>query len=264
MRVTTPSHHPPALKTLMSRAALMILAAVALAPTAAHAQTDGEALPPAAELLQRSIAYHDPQGLWAEGTWRLQLDEPRPDGRSRATTLVLDNARGRFELTWRLEDALIEGTLEGQGCSFKLDGSSDISDEDREKHRLTCERLAWLRNYYTYLWGLPMKLEDPGTPLDREARATTFQGRPVHALRVAYQEPVGTDTWTFYLDSETAALVGYRFAHDEEKGDGETIVLEGEAVGGGLRLPKVRSWTTNLDGEHLGTDTLVALERLDE
>lgn len=107
-----------------------------------------------------------------------------------------------------------------------------------------------------------LKLRDPGTRLDPVPERTVFADRDVWALRVTYDEPVGSDTWYVYLDPETAALVGYRFYHDEAVGDGEWIVVDGEAEDEGLRLPRVRRWYTNADDTYLATDTLEELEVL--
>ncbi|HBL29205.1 MAG TPA: hypothetical protein DD490_20430 [Acidobacteria bacterium] len=220
--------------------------------------------PSAAELLARSIAWHDPEGRWATGAWRLTLAETAPgEEPGAATVLEIDNGRGRFVWSTERDGARLRGELRGDECILTLNGSTEIAPAEREKHRLTCERLPKLRNYFTYLWGLPMKLRDPGTRLDPEVRETTFEGRAVRALKITYAEGVGSDTWYFYLDRETSALVGYRFFHDEAKGDGEFIPLEGETTGGGLRLPRQRSWFTNQDRKLLGTDTLVAIEPLE-
>lgn len=223
-----------------------------------------QAAPSATELLAQSIAWHDPEGRWAAGVWRLTIAESRPDatGEEPPTILEIDNGRGRFAWTVQRDGARLGGELQGEQCVLTLNGSTEIVPADRERHRLSCERLQTLRNYYTYLWGLPMKLRDPGTRLDPEVRETIFEGRPVRALKVTYAEGVGSDTWYFYLDRGTPALVGYRFYHDEAKVDGEYILLEGETTGGGLRLPRKRSWFTNQDRKHLGTDTLTTIEPL--
>jgi hypothetical protein len=215
-----------------------------------------------AALVEQAIAFHDPQGLWKNGVFRLRLEETRPDGPSRKTTLLVDNASGRFEITTQRDGAQIDGVLADGGCEMRLNGSTQFSDEDEEKYRLTCERLEWLRDYYVYLWGLPMKLLDEGTVLDPDVLDTTYQERPVQAVRVTYDLSVGSDIWYFYLDTETHALAGYRFFHDEAKGDGEYITLEGQIEAGGLRLPKSRAWFTNAEERYLGTDTLVSLEIL--
>ena len=41
-----------------------------------------------------------------------------------------------------------------------------FSDEIAQQQRFNCERTTKMRNYYVYLYGLPMKLKDPGTKID--------------------------------------------------------------------------------------------------
>ncbi|MEM7356043.1 MAG: DUF6503 family protein [Acidobacteriota bacterium] len=214
--------------------------------------------PSATELLDRSLAYHDPENRFLSRSHQLEFLETRPGGTDRRTTALIDVPAGRFEITRRGE-VEIAGVLGNGRCEMTLDGRTEVSDEERETHRLSCERLELLRNYYTYLWGLPMKLRDPGTLLG-EVTETTFAEREVFGLRVTYDAEVGGDIWYFYFDRTSAALVGYRFYHDEAKGDGEYIVLDGEHQATGLRLPRSRAWYTHQGDRHLGTDTLTALQ----
>jgi uncharacterized protein DUF6503 len=76
-----------------------------------------------------------------------------------------------------------------------------------------------------------MKLRDPGTRLDPTVKEAVFEGKAVYELRVTYDEAVGTDTWCFFLDRDTCALVGHRFHHNEAQGDGEYVVFSGEVFG---------------------------------
>lgn len=244
-------------KSVLSLVLLALLGCSAEAP-APEPETD--ALPSADELLERSIAYHDPDDIWASSRHHVVLQETRPGGTMRDTAVVIDNRAGYFEMTRHLEDGpTIELQIHGDEVTARLDGSESFSAEEAETHRLTPDAAKRTRNYYAYLYGLPMKLRDPGTRLDPEVTRTTFQGRDVLSLRVTYDEDVGGDIWYFYLDPESAALVGYRFYHDESKNDGEYIVLEGEAVSGNVRLPKARTWHVNADDKLLGTDTIVEL-----
>ncbi len=236
----------------MRRTALLLASLVLLSPPA------GAEPPSAGELLDRSIAYHDPEGRLLSRPHRLSFLETRPGGPDRRTEALIDVAGERFEIARRGE-VEIAGVIGDGRCAMTLDGRSEVSDEERETHRLSCERLTLLRDYYTYLWGLPMKLRDPGTRLG-EVTEATFAGREVFGLRVTYDQEVGGDTWYFYFDRESFALAGYRFYHDEAKNDGEYIVLEGEHAAAGLRLPARRAWYTHQDERHLGTDVLTALE----
>ncbi len=230
--------------------------AVALAPATAQEVPDT-----AEALLARAIAYHDSDGRWMTDAYRLVLDERRPDGRSRTSTIVIDNRKGGFHLESRRDGALLEFSVEGDEVEATLDGSSEISPEAAETHGLTPDGARRTRNYYIYLYGLPMKLRDSGVDLDPEVRIDSFQGRQVYALKVVYDEGAG-DTWYFYFDRRTFAMVGYRFYHDESKNDGEYIVLGEEAVVDGVRIPRIRSWYMNDDGRHLGTDTITSFSRV--
>lgn len=238
---------------------LLATAALALALPAGIAAA-GE-LPTPDHLLATAIAHHDPEGSWGSSAYRMVVRESRPDGSGRDTTLLIDNASGRFQMASLRDGDMLVGELGPDGCTWSVDGSTDFSNETRDHHRLTCERLDRIRNYYVYLWGLPMKLRDPGTRLGDEVAAKEFEGKPALELRVTYDEEVGSDVWYVYFDPETHALIGYRFYHDEAVGDGEYITLEGVHEGAGLVLPKARAWYTHQERKYLGTDTLMSIER---
>lgn len=217
-----------------------------------------EELPTAQQLLDRALEYHDPDGRFLTEAWCLRLDETRPSGSDRETEILVDASGERYRIT-RTTEHVISGTMGGGRCEMSLDGRSDVTDAEREEHQLSCERLTTLRDYYVYLWGLPMKLRDPGTRLE-SVEATKFETRPVYGLRVTYDPAVGGDVWVFYFDRKTYALVGYRFFQDEAKRDGEYIVLDGELEAHGMRLPRTRAWYTHQEERHLGTDILVGVE----
>ncbi len=114
-----------------------------------------------------------------------------------------------------------------------------------------------MKDYYTYLYGLPMKLRDPGTQIDLLVRKKTFMEKEYLVLRVTYDKEVGEDTWYFYFDPENYAMEAYQFFHKEAENDGEYILLSGEETIHGIRMPKVRAWYYNKDNTYLGTDTLI-------
>jgi hypothetical protein len=217
-------------------------------------------LPSGPELLDRSIRFHDPDGIWETTALEFRFDETRPDGGVRETVIAVDPNREMFSWASERNGRAVAGRLARGDCEASLDGSTEFSAEEAETYRLSCERIAWTRDYYTYLWGLPMKLRDPGTRLDDVVTEAEFMGRKVLSLRVTYDESVGGDTWYFYFDPESAALVGYRFYHDESANDGEYITTESVFTYGSMRLPNHRAWYINNGDGYLGTDTLVSLK----
>ncbi len=214
------------------------------------------------DLLASAIARHDADGGWDSNAYRMVIRESRPDGASNDTTILIDNLASLFRTTALREGDMLVSSIDAAGCTFLVNGSTDFPEEVRDLHRLTCDRLERVRNYYTYLWGLPMKLRDPGTRLGDSVVEKEFEGKPALELRVSYAEGVGSDVWYFYFDPASHDLIGYRFYHDEAANDGEYITLTGTHEGAGLSLPKTRAWFTHKEDKYLGTDTLISIEKV--
>ena len=58
-------------------------------------------------------------------------------------------------------------------------------------------------------------------------------------------------------------MIGYQFFHNEEKGDGEYIILSGIEEVNGMKIPMNRAWYTNPDSTLLGIDRLISTAPLD-
>ena len=210
----------------------------------------------AESILARSITYHDPQGNWGSfnGSFLVELTTPGEDPRK--STIHMDQVESLFQLEMSQGDNTKVYALVGDLCELTFNGSTDFSEEIAKEHRLSCERARMYRDYYTYLYGLPMKLRDPGTQMTPVAEKRTFHGKSYWVIEVRYDPEVGKDLWYFYFNPETYAMEAYQFFHDKAENDGEYILLEGEHDLDGMRLPKVRTWYTNKADKLLGTDTL--------
>ena len=223
----------------------------------------GIALTAAADDFSQTLAlsqrHHDPNSVWFRSRIRLTLSEVRADGTSRDSLVLIDNPGASFELKTKREGRQVVMSILGDKTTATLDGRLDFSKAEAEKFGLAPEGVTRRRNYYSYLYGLPMKLSDPGAQVGLPVRASKYEGRSLTKLRVAYDPKVGGDVWDFYFDPATSALSGYRFFHNEAKGDGESITLEGEIeCGGGVKIPKARAWYTYKDRKFLGKDTITA------
>lgn len=215
-----------------------------------------EARTPAEVLLAESIAYHDPEGVFMERLHQLDLRETRPGAPDRQTTIAFHGAGTELTLHQQRDGRIIDAEVGPDNCRATVDGSAAIPDSLAERYRLTCEGLRWVRDYYAFLFALPMKLQAPGTRLEPGVSRTTFQGDSVRVLRATFDAEVGTDTWLLYFDPASHALMGYRFYHDEAAGDGEYVVLGGEVEEAGIRLPRERRWYVNADDRFLGADVI--------
>lgn len=233
------------------RNVLLYLTLISVWCTSCNNPIDGESL------LERTIAYHDPEGHWPEYRGALTVEMTTPEQAIRISDIEIDLPENRFSLKTTRDSITTYRELSKDTCIFTLNGRGDLSAQEIERHRGSCERTEMMKNYYTYLYGLPMKLKDPGTHIAQEVTRKTFHGKEYLVLRATYDPEVGKDTWYFYIDPETYAMEAYQFYHDEDAGDGEYILLKGLTEIQGMKIPKERSWFTNKEEKHLGTDDLV-------
>ena len=192
------------------------------------------------EMIQNSIEYHDPQGLWSQLQASFVVQDSLPAGRdSRYYEFSLDNKTGLF--TYQIE-----------GLHYQVNGDSvKIFQGEIEK-----DRALRMRNYYCYLWGLPMKLMDQGTVIEDSVREEILDGKVYRVVRVPYEK----DIWYFYLNPDNYRMEAYKFYQDEPNLKGEIIYLEGEKEFNGMKIPQNRTWYRTETPEFLGTDMLLEVK----
>lgn len=208
------------------------------------------------ELLNKSIQYHDPNSFWNKFNASFYVTMESSKRPLRTSKISLDLDQSFFKLSVQVEDNQWTSTLDNGACELSYNGSKRISPEIEKKFRLNCKRAEMYRDYYTYLYGLPMKLRDEGTLIDPEVIKQKVDGKDYFVLKVTYEPEVGSDTWYFYFDQSSYALKRYQFFHDESKNDGEYIILDNELEIAGIKIPKDRSWYFNLDNKFIGKDIL--------
>lgn len=208
------------------------------------------------DLIEASIAYHDPQGILASKRINMHFTETRPNGSERKSDVTIDISKELYIINRDVDDHHVSMKWHKNKSNFKLDGESKVSAEDIEKYNLNNDRLHKMKDYYRYLWHLPMTLNDPGTIVSDRAKTVTFNEQESLEIKVTYEPTVGADIWYFYFHPKTYALIGYRFYHDESANDGEYIILTDEFQSGTLRLPQKRAWYMHQDNKYLGQDIL--------
>ncbi len=215
---------------------------------------------PAEQLLARSIAFHDPDGVWGTRPVEMTWVGTGDDGAERLRfEIAVDPGRESFAMDGHYRGTPVEYEVSGGVMQVRVDGEDALDEATREKLVLAREDGMFWRNYFGFLAGFPMNLRDPGTHLAAEVESTEFMGRVVDALRVTYDIEVGSDTWVFYFDPDSAELVGCRFTKADPAQPGEYLVFDERVEAGSLRLPKIRRWYMNDDDRYLGDDSITRL-----
>lgn len=215
----------------------------------------------AENVLDNSISYHDPNNNWGTFNGELNITMVTPSRSDRNSKVVINLPEKYFYAKAVRDSISIEYKVAEDLCEARLNGSTDYSNEEAETHRLSCDNAKRYKNYYTYLYGLPMKLKDPGTHISESIERKTFKGKEYLVLKASYDESVGTDIWYFYFDPTTYAMEVYQFFRQDENGNqkndtGEYILLTEEVLINDIKMPKTRAWYYNKDDKYLGTDIL--------
>lgn len=212
-------------------------------------------------LLENTINYHDPNGKWEQFNDTLTVVMTMPKAPKRTSVVSINLPKEEFSITATKDTVTTTYTLAKEKCIMTYNGVVLDTLKAKEK-QMTCDRASLYKNYYTYLYGLPMKLNDAGTNLSDKVEKKTFKSKDYLVLKVTYDEAVGSDVWYFYFNPKTYAMEIYQFFKTDDNGkvkpdSGEYILLSEEAVVNGIKMPKVRAWYYNKADKYLGTDTLV-------
>ena len=213
------------------------------------------------QLLEKAIAYHDPNNNWKTFNGSLFITMEIPESSNRDSEIIINLPDEYFYVKAIRDTITTEYILNKSDCQIKLNGEAYLSDEVKKSHKLSCERANLYKNYYTYLYGLPMKLNDPGTIVHEPVQRKKFKGKDYLVLKVSYPKDIGSDIWYFYFNPKTYAMEIYQFFKTDENGimkddSGEYILLSGEEILNGIKMPKNRAWYYNKNDELLGTDIL--------
>lgn len=210
----------------------------------------------ALDFLDKVIAHHDPNNNWPTFKGDLVVTMSTPNKEDRVTDIHIDIPKSIFVLSNTVDGKKRTTKIINDSVSFFIYDKEIRNTSEKKKLKFNKERALFMRNYYTYLYGLPMKLKDKGTIVDPKLYSKTINKKWYKVIKVTYDKEVGKDTWYFYFNPKSLDMEMYQFFHDESKNDGEYILLSNTEIINGVRMPAVRAWYTNKDDKFLGTDVL--------
>lgn len=213
------------------------------------------------QLLDNAIKYHDPNNNWMSFNDTLLVIMSTPKASDRESEIIINLTKDYFKVKAKKDSNITEYTVNKGHCSITFNEKTNLTEAELEANKLSCERANLYKNYYTYLYGLPMKLKDPGTIINPKVERRSFKSKTYFVLNVSYSKEVGSDIWNFYFDPKTFAMEIYQFYKTDENGapkpeSGEYILLSDLEIIQDIKMPKIREWYYNKDDGYLGKDTL--------
>lgn len=212
------------------------------------------------KLLDSSCDYHDFNRELMNNAHRFVIEESRPGKSIRLCTLEYNPPKESFSIEYNIDGNKIQYRIKKNKTEIKFNGSNNFTDEEKQNYNLTRERALLLKDYYYYIWYLPVKLFDPGTSLSASLTKTSFNNIQCLELAVTYPQQDESDTWRFFFSPKNHKLMGYLFFNS--RSDGEYIFLSDEITYEGLRIPAKREWYDNHNDTFLGSDKLLSIERI--
>ncbi|PCJ96079.1 MAG: hypothetical protein COA50_07820 [Flavobacteriaceae bacterium] len=186
-------------------------------------------VPSGKEILKKSIAFHDPNGQWNNLQQKIiiQSDFVYPDSTFYSLSIGLDNPNKRVSYT---------NTSLAQRVDF-TDTTCLVVMGD-----ITCDQAAWTKNFYHFIHGLPMTLQNDEGVINESIVQTTFHNIPCHRVAVDFVK----EKWHFYFSKADHRLVGFTFNKNFES-KAEEILTDGLIEINSMKLCKSRFWWITTD-----------------
>lgn len=209
-------------------------------------------------LVDKSIKFHDPKSNWnklkADLTINSIVDRTGEiDSSSRQIYFNLDKNIFDMNVVQKGENTRLY--MDSEKCFGEVVGGNFTAAQLKEKN-LTCERAKMFNSYFRYLVGLPMKLKDPGTIIHEEVAQKHYKNVEYDVVTVTYDPTVGTYTWLFYFDKNSAELVLTEFSKDGTFMNGETIELNNKVKYQKMLLPGQLMWYVLPDRPFLAEENI--------
>ncbi len=128
------------------------------------------------QLLEKAINFHDPQGNWNSFNGTLHITMETPNNSNRDTEVLINLPEEYFHAIAKRDSVTTKYVINKGECIISISDSLRIAKAKTKPNRSHCETSNLYKDYYTYLYGLPMKLKDQGTIIHDKVNRQSFKG----------------------------------------------------------------------------------------
>ncbi len=204
----------------------------------------------AMDLIRYSSHLHDPKGNWDQFQSSVHFNTLlwTKDGTTKASSssIGFDLPNRTFMTRDTSMGLQLDGLVTPDTCYVKADQELNTEQEEKLARRMGCESVEFYRDYYSFLIGLPMKLNDTQAIVNDTILERVYAGKSYDVVQVRYEPLDKQPIWYFYFDKEDHSyqLCKFTSREDENKG-GEYIIYNQPVKIQGIQLYKQQVWLYN-------------------
>lgn len=196
------------------------------------------------DIINKSIDFHDQHNQWKNLNAQFIFD-------SRFSIATFPQETLNISMNIKTEEFIYHNPKR----KIKVSYVNDICSADSCTG--ACKGYIWTKSFYPYVWGLPMKLKDPGYSPEKEWGKDEFNGFDCYTVNMHYDN----ENFTFYFDQSDYQLRGFKFIKNNTEKHGEIVKLKGLHIYEGIKFPAYRTWL-NLDSTLIGTNQVLEINKL--
>lgn len=177
----------------------------------------------AMDVLEKTIKYHDPNGLW--NTYKGKLFEVTVFANNYVVkeNIEIDKPNDFYLSTCFQEFGVLKRGIEKGKNIFSLDGKDSIPDYIKNNWGLSDERIKIFKAEHHSHFGLPMELKKSGMVLDENVQEVEFDGRKCYALSFSGKSGQVENKYyegdlILYVDSDNYCMRGTSWTANGNKG----------------------------------------------
>ena len=204
----------------------------------------------AAEILDRAVQFHNPQGNWHNYAGVVKLNTSFSYEHTYGTEIIEIDVSENFYKCIRLagETRIEKGVKDNQ--SFRsINGNSNLTEEELIQFGLTDQGIMNIKEWHYFHFGKLPFFITIGSELQNQVTRNNFRGKDCYVLTfIGDSSKVTNPRWAgeviFYIDVNTFATNGIRWSER-----GVYDCLEGFMNINGVKLPRVRASYTIGDNQ---------------
>ncbi|MEO0626717.1 MAG: DUF6503 family protein [Bacteroidota bacterium] len=206
----------------------------------------------AAELLEKSRGFYDPDDSWSTLRDTFKVIEPRLGNPERASTVMFNRSADYFRLERYYGPDLIVFEIEGESCSWAVNDRTEIPEEERQDRRLNCSRNRTYASFYSFFYGMPMEILSREYEVVSEPEFVVLEQNSLLKTRLRIPGAPFAELWDVYFDLNTSEIKACEYFPEDPEAHNNLIFFERTFQKSGMKFPQTRIWYE--DDQYRGTD----------